>query len=50
MIITICLKYFLLNRCKSLDKLAIQLLQKLEEQTLYIIQLEERISELEKNK
>ena len=34
----------------SLDKLAIQLLQKLEEQTLYIIQLEERISELEKNK
>jgi hypothetical protein len=34
----------------KMDELLIQMLEKIEEQTLYIFQLEERIAELEKQR
>jgi hypothetical protein len=38
------------NEGFKMDELLVQMLEKLEEQTLYILQLEERIAELEKNR
>ena len=38
------------NEGFKMDELLVQMLEKMEEQTLYILQLEERIAELEKNR